>query len=106
VIPLTGHTPAAEVLLGSAGQGNVSVDPVAARVLVKGEAVDAPSGRADNFAWPRTNSVADNDIEPVPEGVAAAPPRPVAPAAARAALPRTGQRPAPQPATTPARSVR
>ena len=40
------------------------LDLVAARVLMKGEPVKAPSGRADNFAWPRTDGVADNQIEP------------------------------------------
>jgi uncharacterized protein len=104
VIPLTGHTPAAEVLLGSSGQGAVSVDPVAARVLVKGEPVEAPGGRADNFAWPRTEGVADNQIEP-PEPIATTATRPAAPSA-RAALPRAGQRSPTQSATTPARQVR
>jgi hypothetical protein len=38
-----------EALLRSAGQGNVTADSVALRVLVKGEPVEAPTGRADNF---------------------------------------------------------
>ena len=74
------------------GKTTVSVDPVAARVLMKGEPVKAPSGRADNFAWPRTDGVADNQIEP-PEPVATAATRPAAAPSARAALPRAGQRP-------------
>jgi uncharacterized protein len=106
VIPLTGHTPAAEVLVGSTGHGNVSVDPVAARVLVKGEPVDAPSGRADNFTWPRADVVVDNQVEPPPEPVAAAATRPVAPPPARAGLPRAGQNPPTQSAGTPTRPVR
>jgi hypothetical protein len=31
----------------------VTVDALAARVLVKGEPLSAPAGRADDFAWPR-----------------------------------------------------
>jgi hypothetical protein len=31
----------------------VTIDAQAARVLIKGEAVPAPAGRADDFAWPR-----------------------------------------------------
>jgi hypothetical protein len=106
VIPLTGHTPAAEMLLGSAREGSVSIDAAAARVLVRGEPVEAPSGRADNFAWPRSEASVDTQIEPADAVVIAAPPRPAAPAAARAALPRGGQRSATQPGTAPARAVR
>jgi len=31
----------------------VAIDALAARVLVKGEPLLAPAGRADDFAWPR-----------------------------------------------------
>jgi hypothetical protein len=31
----------------------VAIDALAARVLVKGEPLSAPAGRADDFAWPR-----------------------------------------------------
>jgi hypothetical protein len=106
VVPLTGHTPAAEALLGSAGQGNVTADSVAVRVLVKGEPVEAPSGRADHFSWPRTDGAVADQIEPA-DPIASAQPRPAAPAAAaRAALPRAGQRPPPQSDAKPARAVR
>ena len=106
VVPLTGHTPAAEKLLGSAGQGNFTADSVAVRVLVKGEPVEAPTGRADNFAWPRTDGAVEDQIEP-PEPIATAQPtRPVPPTAARAALPRAGPRPPAQAATPNARAVR
>jgi uncharacterized protein len=40
-------------LLGGPGSRPVAIDPLAARVLVKGEALLAPAGRADDFAWPR-----------------------------------------------------
>jgi uncharacterized protein len=106
VVPLTGHTPGAEMLLGSSAHGNVTVDPVAVRVLVKGEPIEAPPGRADNFAWPRSDSVADNQIEPAEPIATAQPPRPVPPTAARVALPRAGQRPPAQAGTPQARAVR
>ncbi len=106
VVPLTGHTPAAEKLLGSAGQGNFTADSVAVRVLVKGEPVEAPTGRADNFAWPRTDGAVEDQIEPDEPIATAQPPRPVPPTAARAALPRAGPRPPAQAATPKARAVR
>ena len=31
----------------------MAIDALAARVLVKGEPLSAPAGRADDFAWPR-----------------------------------------------------
>ena len=41
-------------LLGSPGSRPAAVDALApARTLVKGEALAAPAGRADDFVWPR-----------------------------------------------------
>jgi hypothetical protein len=40
-------------LLGGPGSRPVAIDALAARVLVKGEPLSAPAGRADDFAWPR-----------------------------------------------------
>jgi uncharacterized protein len=40
-------------LLGGPGARPVALDALAARVLLKGEALSAPAGRADDFAWPR-----------------------------------------------------
>jgi uncharacterized protein len=40
-------------LLGGPGSLPAAVDALAARVLVKGEALSAPAGRADDFVWPR-----------------------------------------------------
>jgi uncharacterized protein len=52
VMPLT--TPGeADELLGGASAKQGSVDPIASRVLVRGEPARAPVGRADDFAWPR-----------------------------------------------------
>jgi hypothetical protein len=39
-------------------------DAVASRVLVKGEAMPVPAGRADDFAWPR-RAVAPFGKDPV-----------------------------------------
>jgi uncharacterized protein len=56
VIALTG-TPKdrdkdSDKLLGAAGSSPIPGDAIATKVLAKGEAVVAPPGRADNFAWP------------------------------------------------------
>jgi hypothetical protein len=40
-------------LLGGPGTRPAGVDALAARTLVKGEALNPPPGRADDFAWPR-----------------------------------------------------
>jgi len=48
-------------------------DPIAAKVLSRGETLAAPAGRADNFSWPRPESDASARPEVSPEPVAAAP---------------------------------
>jgi hypothetical protein len=65
VVPLTTFTPGRpEELLGGGGRGGASnLDTAGMRVLVKGETGPAPTGRADDFAWPRTTSVADEIVE-------------------------------------------
>jgi hypothetical protein len=40
-------------LLGGPGSRPAAVDALAARTLVKGEALAPPAGRADDFVWPR-----------------------------------------------------
>jgi hypothetical protein len=52
----------AELLGGDARQP--TTDALVAKVLVRGEAVSAPAGRADDFAWPR-RSVAPVGTDPV-----------------------------------------
>jgi hypothetical protein len=44
--------PNSEELVGGNAAQPVHSDAIAARVLVKGEPVPAPPGRADDFAWP------------------------------------------------------
>jgi len=47
-------------------------DPVATRVLSRGEALTAPPGRADDFSWPRVDANAgDADAPAAPAGAAA-----------------------------------
>ncbi|MGE0565737.1 MAG: GDSL-type esterase/lipase family protein, partial [Pseudolabrys sp.] len=52
IVPLT-QQPGAEELLGGGATRPVHADPTATRVLVKGETIVPPRGRADDFAWPR-----------------------------------------------------
>ncbi len=52
VVPLTVTPGNSEELLGGAGSQPVHSDATANRVLVKGEPVPAPPGRADDFVWP------------------------------------------------------
>ncbi len=55
VIPLNASVEPSKTaaLLGSAAPQQSIADAVANRVLVKGDPVAAPAGRADDFAWPR-----------------------------------------------------
>ena len=55
VVPLTAAKVQPEELLGGgrAPARPPSNDPTASKVLVKGEPIAAPSGRADDFSWPR-----------------------------------------------------
>ena len=52
VVPLTVTPVNSEELLGASSAQPVHSDAIANRVLVKGEPVPAPPGRADDFAWP------------------------------------------------------
>ena len=63
VMPLTA-TAEADELLGGARPSQGTTDPIATRVLVRGEHPEAPAGRADDFAWPRRN-VAPLGTDPV-----------------------------------------
>jgi hypothetical protein len=53
VVPLTVSTGTSDELLGGSGAASARADATATGVLVKGDAVAAPSGRADDFLWPR-----------------------------------------------------
>jgi hypothetical protein len=92
VVPLTAMQTGSEELIGS-GRAAPAADATASRVLTKGETVAAPTGRADDFNWPRGSVL---NVQPSAAELAAAPP--AAPATAPGASdakptkPAAGQR--------------
>jgi len=89
VVPLTAMQ-ASEELIGS-GRAAPAADATASRVLTKGETVAAPTGRADDFSWPRGSAL---NAQPAAADLAAAPPAASAPEAsdAKPTKPAAGQR--------------
>ncbi len=70
VVPLTavGSDDSGD-LLGANGQpAQVTTDPVATKVLSRGDPIPAPAGRADDFSWPRPGADANAapDVPPQP----------------------------------------
>jgi uncharacterized protein len=55
VVPLTVTPGNSDELLGGSGTSSAHGDAIATRVLVKGEPLPAPPGRADDFAWRHDN---------------------------------------------------
>ena len=53
IVPLVAASINNDQLLGGPGSRPAAVDTLAARTLVKGEALAPPAGRADDFSWPR-----------------------------------------------------
>jgi uncharacterized protein len=53
IVPLVASFAVTDRLLGGPDSLPAAVDALAARTLVKGEALIPPAGRADDFAWPR-----------------------------------------------------
>ncbi|MEH2526784.1 MULTISPECIES: SGNH/GDSL hydrolase family protein [unclassified Bradyrhizobium] len=53
IVPLGPASVGTDQLLGAPGSRPVAIDAQAARVLITGEPLSAPAGRADDFAWPR-----------------------------------------------------
>ena len=53
IVPLGASSVGTDQLLGAPGSRPVAMDAQAARLLIKGEPLPAPAGRADDFAWPR-----------------------------------------------------
>jgi uncharacterized protein len=94
-------------LLGGPGSRPAAVDPLAARTLVKGEALAPPAGRADDYVWPRREvgreqSKADTPVASAtpaaPADNAAVAIAPAAPPKLRRPAPAAAQTAAPQPA--------
>jgi hypothetical protein len=52
VMPLVASSVGTDQLLGGPGSRPAAVDALAARTLVKGEALAPPAGRADDYVWP------------------------------------------------------
>ncbi len=96
VMSLTAPKGAGDALLGAQPLRGGPADSVATRVLVKGEPMAAPAGRADDFVWPRRDIVTATGVLP-PDPV-----EPAAPASATANAPAaTGVAPAPKQASAP-----
>ena len=93
VMSLTAPRGAGDTLLGGAPARSTSADSVATRVLVKGEAIEAPAGRADDFAWPRRDVVTATGVLP-PDPVE--PPPRVEPSVATSPAPSGASAPAKQ----------
>jgi hypothetical protein len=73
VVPLTVTPGNSEELLGGSGTGSAHGDAVATSVLMKGEPVPAPPGRADDFVWPRgSDASVAQPVAAVPAAAAAA----------------------------------
>ncbi|GLR90554.1 SGNH/GDSL hydrolase family protein [Bradyrhizobium iriomotense] len=53
ILPLVASSVSTDQLLGGPGTRPAAVDALAARTLIKGEALTPPAGRADEFSWPR-----------------------------------------------------
>jgi hypothetical protein len=98
VMSLTAPKGAGDALLGAQPVRNTPADSVATRVLVRGEPVEAPAGRADDFAWPRRDVVTATGVLP-PDPVESAEPGSAtanAPAATGAAAPKQASAPRPR----------
>ena len=67
VVPLNVTSGEGGDLLGASGHpAQHESDPVATRVLSRGEAIAAPHGRADDFAWPRPDANGAAELTPAP----------------------------------------
>ncbi len=105
VIPLTASIGGGSELLGGGPARPSASDPLATRVLVRGEPVTAPAGRADNFAWPRDGValVQEGEPEELPTLPVVARPEPQVqpPAPVRTSTPQLAPSPQPKAALPP-----
>lgn len=104
IVPLVAASIGGDTLLGGPGAKTLNVDPLVTKTLAKGEPLNAPPGRADDFAWPRreigrepAKETPKSDMPmavmtPSPSNsgtaTAAAPPEGITPVIAPAAAPR------------------
>lgn len=100
VLPLAASPAGSDELLGGRNLRPANTDPVATRVLLKGEPVAAAPGRADDFAWPRGQPTA---AEPAAASASVEPPAAAAGRASSQKNPRgqTGPTPAAKPNSAP-----
>jgi hypothetical protein len=86
VVPLTVSHVGSDELLGGARQNNRPApgDASASRVLTKGEPIPAPSGRADDFGWPRGGVNIDTNLGETPAATPASASNPGKPMAGTA----------------------
>ena len=85
ILPLVAASVSSDQLLGGPGTRPAAVDALAARTLVKGEPLNPPAGRADDYSWPRREvgrEPAKADAPPVASATPADRANPNAPAAA------------------------
>jgi len=110
VVPLTASVSNGNSsLLGDSGRSSPgNTDPVATRVLVHGDPITPPSGRADDFSWPRPEPKGDAkgsaEIEAQPPAPAAAAPAKGAAAKPDAKKGDAGKNPPAKPAPNPAQA--
>jgi len=64
VVPLTASVTTAQELIGPRDASEISSSKSVVRVLVNGEAVASPAGRADDFKWPR-RAIAPVGADPI-----------------------------------------
>jgi hypothetical protein len=101
ITPLVAASVSSDQLLGGPGTRPASVDALAARTLVKGEALSPPAGRADDFSWPRREVGREPAKEPAKGDVPVANATPGAAPAAPGAAPAAGTPGAPAAALAP-----
>ncbi len=81
VVPLTAVKVTPEELIGGTRvPPRAPIDATATRVLTKGEPISAPTGRADDFSWPRGGPA---NAEPAAEPATTPAPATAPPAAAK-----------------------
>ncbi len=76
VLPLSTSEADSGDLAGAGGHSNPALsDPTAAKVLSRGDPLPAPTGRADDFSWPRAgpSASAAPEIAPQPAALTATP---------------------------------
>lgn len=65
IMPLVASSVGTDQLLGGPTTRQATADPQAKRTLTNGDAVAAPAGRADDFAWPRREMAREKAGDPV-----------------------------------------